>query len=129
MLNKFKAGDTKTFTHVVNEADIAKFSSGTVHNVYATFALGRDAEWASRQFVLEMKEEHEEGIGTMLTIEHQSPAMLGDKVVFEAIIEKLERNELICTYTAKVNERVIAIGTTGQKILKKEKLKALFAAL
>ena len=45
-----------------------------VHPFYSTFALGRDVEWACRQFVLEMKEEDEEGIGTFLNITHKSPA-------------------------------------------------------
>ena len=61
MKNPFKSGDQKTYRHRVTEADIARFESGLVHPFYATFALGRDAEWAGRLFVLEMKEEGEEG--------------------------------------------------------------------
>jgi fluoroacetyl-CoA thioesterase len=64
MKNLFKIGDSKTFTKMVTTNDIAQFDEGTVHEVYGTFALGRDAEWSSRLFVLEMKEEDEEGIGT-----------------------------------------------------------------
>ena len=75
MHNPFQEGDSKTFTHLVTEPDIARFESGTVHEVYSTFALARDAEWSGRLFVLEMKEEHEEGIGTGITITHHSPAL------------------------------------------------------
>jgi hypothetical protein len=40
------------------------FEGVNVHPVMATFSITRDAEWAGRIFVLAMKEEHEEGIGT-----------------------------------------------------------------
>lgn len=129
MKNLFKIGDKKCFTKTVVANETATFESGQVHPVYATFALGKDAEWSSRLFVLEMKEEDEEGIGTFLTVYHQSPALVGQEVVFEAEISKLEKNNVICKYTAKVGERIIATGETGQKILKKEKVDKLFGSL
>jgi predicted thioesterase len=129
MKNLFKIGDKKYFTKTVVANETATFESGQVHPVYATFALGKDAEWSSRLFVLEMKEEDEEGIGTFLTVYHQSPALVGQEVVFEAEISKLEKNNVICKYTAKVGERIIATGETGQKILKKEKVDKLFGSL
>lgn len=125
----YKIGDKKQFEHKVTEADLAAFESGTVHHVYATFALGRDAEWCCRLFVLDMKEAHEEGIGTFLTIEHVSPALLGTVVRFEAEVIKLERNSIDCRYEAYVGERLIARGTQGQKIIRKEKLNRLFESL
>lgn len=111
------------------EADVARFETGVVHPFYATFALGRDAEWSSRQFVLDMLDEDEEGIGTFLTIEHKSPALVGDEVVVTATIIRLEGNNIDCSYEAKVGDRVIASGTTGQKILKKEKVERLIASI
>ena len=129
MKNLFKIGDKKYFTKTVAANETATFESGQVHPVYATFAVGKDAEWSSRLFVLEMKEEDEEGIGTFLTVYHQSPALVGQEVVFEAEISKLEKNNVICKYTAKVGERIIATGETGQKILKKEKVDKLFGSL
>ncbi len=129
MKNTFKIGDKKQYTKVVKANETATFESGQVHPVYATFALGKDAEWCSRLFVLEMKEEDEEGIGTFLTVYHQSPAMVGLEVVFEAEITQLEKNSIICKYTATVGERLIAKGETGQKIVKKEKINSLFNTL
>lgn len=123
--NPFKPGDKKVLHHLVDESDIAAFETGIVHPFYATFALGRDAEWATRQFVLEMKEDDEEGIGTFLNIEHHSPALLGDTVTFTATIDEIEGHSIICNYVAEVNGRKIASGKTGQKILKKEKLERI----
>lgn len=129
MKNCFQIGDIKEFEKKVELEDIASFDSGTVHQVYATFALGRDAEWSSRLFVLEMKENDEEGIGTFLNIQHHSPAKVGDMVKFTAEIYELFKNTINCKITAKVGERLIASGSTGQKIIKKEKLESLFNSL
>lgn len=129
MIFPFQIGSTKIFTKLVEQADTAVFDSGGVHPVYATFALGRDAEWACRLFVLEMKEEQEEGIGTFLKIEHSSPALIGQTVVFEATLQSAIGNSVICSFTAKVGDRLVAYGETGQKILTKEKLNSIFGAL
>lgn len=129
MKTPFKVGDKKLYTKMVAKNETATFESGQVHPVYATFALGKDAEWSSRLFVLEMKEEDEEGIGTFLTVYHQSPALVGQEVTFEAEITKLQGNEIVCKYAAKVGDRIIATGETGQKILKKEKVERLFGNL
>jgi predicted thioesterase len=122
----YKVGDQKTFQKTVDVQDIAQFESGTVHNVYGTFALGRDAEWSSRLFVLDMKEADEEGIGTFLNIDHQSPALIGQTVTFTATITLLEKNSIHCKVIASVDKRVIANCSTGQKIIKKDKLENLF---
>lgn len=129
MIQKFKLGDKKQYLHVVTEADTAAFKEGLVHPVYATFALGRDAEWCCRLFVLEMKEADEEGVGTFLTIHHHAPALLGAEVVFTAEIKSINGNEVICSYQAHQSDRLIASGEQGQKILKKEKFERIFNQL
>ncbi len=129
MINPFQSGDIKIYKYVVVPQDTAVFDSGEVHPVYATFALGRDAEWACRLFVLEMKEPDEEGIGTFLRVNHHSPALVGSEVIFEAKVKSVEKNEIICSFEARVDQRLIASGETGQKILKKSRLEQLFNSL
>lgn len=129
MINPFQPGDTKTYVKVVEAADTASFDSGQVHPVYATFALGRDAEWVCRLFVIDMKENDEEGIGTFLRITHHAPALIGESVEFEAMIRTVNKNEVVCDFRASVGKRLIASGETGQKILKKERLEQLFRNL
>jgi predicted thioesterase len=125
----FSPGSKRSYTKVVGLGDIAAFDSGMVHEVYATFAIARDAEWAGRLFVLEMKDEDEEGIGTFVMVDHHAPALVGETVVYEAIIDELYKNVIGCTFSAYVGHRLIASGRTGQRILKKEKLQELFDAL
>lgn len=129
MKNLPQPGEQRAYVVQVQPADTATFASGQVHPVYATFAVARDAEWVCRLFVLEMKEADEEGIGTFVTVNHHSPALVGSHVQFTATVESLQGNELICGWEAKVGERLLASGRQGQKILKKTKLDGLFAAL
>jgi len=118
-------GDIRKITKTVTEADLATFETGNVHPFYATFALGRDVEWACRQFVLDMKDDDEEGIGTFLNITHKSPALLGDVVEIRAMLTELHGNTVNCSFVVMVSDRLVAEGTQGQKILKREKLDRL----
>jgi predicted thioesterase len=122
----FKPGDSKVYIKKVSLQDTAAFHGEVLHPVYSTFALARDFEWSSRLFFLEMRDDDEEGVGTFLQIEHQSPAQIDDEVHIRATVESLNGNELICIIEARSGERIIAKGKTGQKMLKKEKLKKLF---
>ena len=90
MHNPFVPGDKKYYVKTVLESETASFDSGEVHPFYGTFALARDAEWAGRLFVLEMKEDDEEGIGTFVNIKHVSPALVGDEVRFIAILDEVK---------------------------------------
>lgn len=126
MKNIFRPGDQKSFKRIVLENDCAIFNGELLHRVCSTFALARDFEWSSRLFFLELKEDDEEGVGTMLSIEHKSPAFVGEEITFTATVETIIKNELICTIEARVAERIIAVGKTGQKMLKREKLRGLF---
>jgi fluoroacetyl-CoA thioesterase len=121
----FKYGDTKEYYRVVAKGDVAKFNGVVVHPYYATFALARDAEWTCRFFVLDMKEIEEEGIGTYVNIQHKAPAKIGDEVRFIATLKSVNINEVVCTFTAKVGNRLIAVGETGQKILDADQLESL----
>jgi predicted thioesterase len=129
MKNPFKPGDIKIYEKIVQLDETATFDSGQVHPFYATFALGRDAEWAGRLFVLEMKEEHEEGIGTFLHIEHRSPALIGETVHIESVLEEVKGNKVICSYKAFAGERLLAEGRTGQKIIDKNRFNRIIENL
>ena len=129
MKQVFRPGDKKTYHRRVVESDQAIFHGELLHSVCSTFALARDFEWSSRLFFIEMKEEDEEGVGTFLSIEHKRPAFVGDEIEFIATIDRIEGMELHCTIQASVNGRVVAMGRTGQKMLKKERLDAIFTRL
>lgn len=123
----FKPGDAKSYSRKVLPEDQAIFHGELLHAVCSTFALARDIEWSSRLFFLEMRDADEEGVGTMVQINHLQPAFVGEELRFTATVESIEGNELICNIEVKAGNRFIATGKTGQKMLKKEKLEKLFA--
>lgn len=130
MKNPFHSGDILEYKKIVQTVDIAAFESGTVHHVYATFSIARDAEWSGRLFVLQMKEEGEEGIGTYIQVYHRSPALVHEEVLFRSTFEEItEKGEIITSFQAFVGNRLIAEGKQGQRILPKEKLEGLFKKL
>ena len=122
-----KPGDTRTYRMHVTAADFAAFAGGVVHRVCSTFSLAQAAEWAGRLFVLELKGEDEEGIGTYIYINHISPAFEHEVLEVTATLKQHAGHAVICSFTAKVGERLVAEGETGQKILKKEKLAKILA--
>lgn len=126
MKNIFNPGDQKKYKKTVGPTDVAAFHGVTLHEVCSTFSLARDFEWSSRLFFIDMKEEDEEGVGTFLSIDHKSPAFVGEEIIFTAQVVKIEKNELICSIEAKTAGRLIATGNTGQKMLKKDRLKQIF---
>lgn len=129
MEKSIKIGDSISITHEVSEKDTASFKGEVVHKVCSTFVLAREMEWSSRQFMFQICDEDEEGVGTSLTIEHKSPAFIGETLTIEATVSKFEGNELICNCIVKVDERVIAYGSTGQKVLKRTKIEKIFSKL
>jgi predicted thioesterase len=129
MKNPFLPGDVRTYSIQVKPTDFAVLDGKLIHAVLSTFALGQALEWSSRQFVEEMLEEGEEGIGTMLHIKHHAPAFEGETVEFQATFEHLEGQELTCHVEARVGERLVATGRTGQRIVDSARLAARFALL
>lgn len=129
MKTPFQPGDHKRHTHRVTDADLASFETGMVHAVCSTFALGREMEWSSRLFVLDMKENDEEGVGTFLEIAHHGPAFEGEELEIDAVLESQHGNEVICSIEVKVKNRPVASGRTGQKILKNDRIKQIFTRL
>src|SRR4051812_13627508 len=104
MKNLFHPGDEKKLSFVIKESDTPDFPTGTVHHVYSTFALARDAEWTTRQFVLEMRDEDEEGIGTRVAVNHHAPALVGETVIITGRVKKINHHEIICEFEASTGD-------------------------
>ena len=124
----FQIGDKKIYNTTVQPSDQAIFHGELLHPVCSTFALARDIEWSSRLFFIEMKDEDEEGVGTYLEIVHQSPALVGDPLEITATVTSINGNELMCSIAVQSHGRIIAIGKTGQRMVTKAKLNAIFTS-
>lgn len=111
-----------THRHIVGQQDLAHFKLEKVHNVCSTFALAREVEWTTRQYIHKIKSDGEDGIGTMLEIKHHDMALLGEEFIVHSNVEEFKNGELICAFEVRVGEKLIASGRTGQKLLLKTKI-------
>ncbi len=111
---------------IVEKKDVAQFETGVVHPVCSTFTLAREIEWSTRLFVLDMLEKEEEGIGTQLSIVHHSPAFVGEEIIIKANYGEIDDEEIICSFEASVDDRLVATGFTGQRILPKAVINTIF---
>ena len=57
-------------------------------------------------FVLEMKEEHEECIGTSASVEHVAPALVGQEVIFTAVVESINGNTIVTSFEARSGNKL-----------------------
>jgi fluoroacetyl-CoA thioesterase len=122
---QLRKGEQQIHHYQVKEIDIAAFESGVVHRVCSTFALAREMEWSSRMLVLIIKEEQEEGIGTELHIKHLGPAFINEKLQIVATVLEHSGSNLLCSIEVTCAGRLIASGSTGQKIIPKTRLAQL----
>ena len=129
MKRDLQSGERKTHTFQVRPEDHPDFSDGGLHEVCSTYKLAREIEWSTRLFVNDILEPDEEGFGTFLSITHSRPAFDGEQVYIEAMVKSMVGNEVICTYEARVGDRLVATGETGQKVLKKDKIKEIFSRM
>lgn len=128
MKSIFKPGDQKHYNKTVATDDTAGFASGLVHPVYSTFSIARDAEWSGRLFVLELREDDEEGIGTFISVRHHAPAFPGEPIIFIATLTAIRKHEILTSFEAWSGNRLIASGEQGQKLFKRKKLNKLFTS-
>jgi predicted thioesterase len=126
MKQNVKIGDKREYRRSVTATDFATFDHEVLHRVCSTFSLARDFEWSSRLFFIDMREADEEGVGTHVSIDHKSPAFEGEEIIFTATVSEVGPMHLWCTIEARVGDRLIATGKTGQKMLKRERLNQLF---
>jgi fluoroacetyl-CoA thioesterase len=129
MVNPFQPGDQVSFTTTVTEDKLARFpeatdhyAGGLIHPVYSTFALARDAEWCGHLFILQMREPHEQGVGSALTVEHLAPALPGSEVVHTTTLVSVEGRRVRSTFEVHCGARLIARGTQEQVIVDRAEL-------
>lgn len=114
----------KRFTLEITVTDDMRpnFDGVYVHPVLSTWEVVRHLEVAGRKLLVPHLEPHEEGMGTHITIDHRSPAVVGSVVMFEAVVEECTPRRLICRVSAAVGDRLVAEGRFTQTIVTREKL-------
>jgi fluoroacetyl-CoA thioesterase len=87
--------------------------------------MAHHMELAARMVLSPHLEEHEEGIGAHLSIDHLAPTPVGHRVRVVAQAIELGPSTLVCECIAYDEDRIVGRGKQVQRILPKSKLKAL----
>jgi fluoroacetyl-CoA thioesterase len=120
-----KVGNTAEVQIEVTEDMCPAFDGVVVHRVYSTWSMAHHMELAARKVLAEHLEEHEEGIGSHLSIDHIAPCVIGRTVRVEAEAVELEGNTLVCDVTAWDGGRLLGRGRQVQRVLPKSTLARL----
>lgn len=120
-----KVGNSAEVTVTVTQEMCPAFDGVIVHHVYSTWSMAHHMELAARMVLAPHLEDHEEGIGSHLSIDHVSPAPLGHRVRIIATAVELHGTTLACQVIAYDGERIIGRGRQVQRILPKATLAAL----
>ncbi|MDY7108690.1 MAG: hotdog domain-containing protein [Planctomycetota bacterium] len=130
MKPSLKVGNTAEVAITVTEDMCPAFDGIVVHRVYSTWSMAHHMELAARKVLKDHLEEHEEGIGSHLSIEHLAPVPVGHQVRVVARATEIGRTTLVCdtiAYHVRAgrDDKVVGTGIQIQRILPRKKLEAL----
>lgn len=125
MKESLKVGNTAEVVITVTEDMCPAFDGVVVHRVYSTWSMAHHMELAARMVLAPHLKDHEEGIGSHLSIDHVSPAPLGHTVRVTAKAIELGPTTLVCECIAYDGARIIGKGRQAQRILPRTKLESL----
>lgn len=129
MKPSLKVGNTAEHVITVTEDMCPAFDDVVVHRVYSTWSMAHHMEIAARKVLYPHLEDHEEGIGSHLSIDHLAPTPLGHRVRIVAEAVELGPTTLVCDvaayHLAPSGEKLVGRGRQVQRILPRQKLEAL----
>lgn len=125
MKPQLKPGVSAEITALVTPEMCPAFDGVVVHQVYSTWSLAQHMELAARKVLAPHLEEHEEGIGTHLSIDHLAPTPVGKTVRVVATCSQVDSQRVICDCLAYEGARLIARGMQIQRVLPKSVLRSL----
>ena len=131
MLDSLKLGNSAEVVITVTEDMCPAFDGVIVHRVYSTWSMAHHMELAARKVLAPHLEQHEEGIGAHLSIDHVGPTPLGHTVRVVAEAVEVGPTTLVCDVHAyhvrETGEKLVGKGRQVQRVLPKTKLQQLIA--
>ncbi|NBJ67913.1 MULTISPECIES: thioesterase [Clostridia] len=113
-------GKTKTLTITVTNEMFAQFDGKVVHPVYSTASMVYHMEWVSRQLLIPYLEDHEEGMGAAVSVQHVAPSGLGSIINLTAIVLGVNKKEITTEVRVENEKGLIGKGKIKQVVLPKE---------
>ncbi len=114
-------GATGHLEVVVDDSMLARFDTlGLVHPVYATWAVVKHMEEASRRLVLPYLEPHEDAVGYSVEVVHLAPTPVGKRVRVCATLEAVEDRRVRCRVEAFSERGKVAEGVHVQVLVPRD---------
>lgn len=111
----------------VTKEMFAQFEGELVHPVYSTATMVYHMEWVSRQMILGILDEDEEGMGAEVKVKHLAPATEGTILTHEATVISLKKNFIMTKVQISSESMVLGEGEVTQVILPKSKIDTLIS--
>jgi predicted thioesterase len=121
----FKPGLVRELSVVVMPDMCPAFDGVVVHHVYSTWSAAHHFEIAARKVLVDYLENHEEGIGSYLSVDHLAPCPVGRTVRIRAeLLEVTDEHHprVVCNLSAYDGDRLLATGKQVQVVMNKEHL-------
>ena len=121
----FQPGIVREVTVVVTTDMCPAFDGIIVHRVYSTWSAAHHFELAARKVLVDFLEEHEEGIGSHLSVHHLAPCPVGRTVRIRAELVEVSDDHhprVVCHVSAHDGHRLLARGKQVQVVMNKEYL-------
>ena len=125
MKPSLKIGNTAEVIVEVTQAMCPAFDGVVVHQLYSTWSMAHHMELAARKVLAPHLEEHEEGIGSHISIDHLALTPLGHTVRIVAEAVEVDNSSVVCDVCAYDGDRLVGRGRQVQRVLPKRKLKSL----
>ncbi len=125
MKSGFTTGIVREITILVTEEMCPAFDGVVVHRCCSTWSVAHQFERAARKVLVEYLEEHEEGIGSHVSVDHLAPCGVGKTVRIRAELKEVIRDRhlrVVCDMAAYDGDRLLARGKQVQVVMNKQQL-------
>lgn len=118
----FEPGIVREHLVRVTEAMCPAFNGVVVHRVYSTWSVAHHFEIAARMILVDYLEDHEEGVGSHLSVDHLAPCPVGREVRIRATLVETghaRHTRVVCDVEAYEGQRLLARGKQVQIVMDK----------
>lgn len=119
-------GTTREVFVTITEDMCPAFDGVIIHRCYSTWSLAHHFEIAARKVLVDFLEDHEEGIGSHLDVDHLAPCAVDRTVRIRAeVIEVTGHHHprVVCRIDAFDGDRLLARGRQVQVVMNKDHLR------
>ncbi|MCO6436089.1 MAG: hypothetical protein J5J06_03285 [Phycisphaerae bacterium] len=110
----------------VTEDMCPAFDGVIIHRCYSTWSVAHHFEVAARKVLVDFLEDHEEAIGSHLSVDHVAPCPVDRAVRLRAELEEVipgHHPRIVCRIEAFDHDRLLARGRQVQVVMHKEHLR------